>query len=325
MRKQSTKTNNQINQSIRQALKQSKYPLILAHVRPDGDAVGSMIAMGLALQQLNKNPQMIFSDGLPKRFRFLAGSELIRTKAESNHDLVIALDCANTMRLSGPEEIERVHINIDHHVTNEQYADINLVLPEYASTTSILADWMEAWGLEISKKIADVLLMGMITDTIGFRTNNVNPEYLRIAADLMEKGADLAEMYHKSLTLHSPESSKVWGYALSRLELDGNLAWTSILIEDRKRADYNGMDDADLTNHLSSIEDVDISILFNEQKDGKVKVSWRSSADYDVTGIASFYGGGGHPQASGAEVPGHLDDIKTQVIGETKKLLKGKK
>jgi len=316
------KTNNQVNQSIQQALNESKKPLIVAHVRPDGDAVGSMVAIGLALKQLGKNPQMVFSDGLPKRFRFLVGSEYIRTDVESNYDLVISLDCADAARLSSPEKIERVHINIDHHVTNERFADINLVLPEYVSTTSILADWMKAWGLILSKEIADALLMGMITDTIGFRTDNVNPAYLRIAADLVDKGANLAEMYHKGLTLHSPESSKVWGFALSRLEWDGNLAWTSILIEDRKRANYKGMDDADLTNHLSSIENIDISILFNEQKDGKVKVSWRSSADYDVTGVASFYGGGGHPQASGAEVSGLLNNVKKQVIGETKKLLK---
>lgn len=326
MQNQTTKSNKQIHRSIQQALRESKNPLILAHVRPDGDAVGSVTAMGLALKKLNKNPQMVFSDGLPKNFRFLTGSETISTDVVSDHDLVIALDCANAERLSAPKEVvERVHINIDHHVTNERYADINLVLPEYASTTSILADWMAEWGLKITKEIADALLMGMITDTIGFRTDNVTPQYLTIAVGLMEKGADLAEMYHQGLTLHSPESSKVWGYALSRLETDGNLAWTSIMLEDRKRADYHGMDDADLTNHLSSIEGIDISILFNEQKDDKVKVSWRSSAHYDITGIASSYGGGGHPQASGAEVTGQLDDVKKQVIVETMKILKGKK
>jgi len=317
--------NNRISQSIQQALQESKKPLILAHVRPDGDAVGSMVAMGLALTQLGKNPQMVSSDGLPKRYRFLAESKHIRTNIDPHYDLVISLDCADTARLSSPEKVEHVHINIDHHVTNERYADINLVLPEYASTTAILADWMPSWGLVITKDIADALLMGMITDTIGFRTNNVTPSFLRIAADLVEKGADLAEMYHKGLTLHSPESSKVWGFALSRLELDGKLAWTSILIEDRKRANYHGTDDADLTNHLSSIEDIDISILFNEQKDDKVKVSWRSSAIYDVTRIAASFGGGGHPQASGADLAGRLDDVKIQVIGETKKYLMGKK
>ena len=294
------KTVNQINSAIRQLIEASQKPLLLAHVRPDGDAVGSMVALGLALEEIGKQPGLVFSDGLPKRYRFLNGSEKIKTNIDFSYDVVISLDCSNYERLSSPEEINQIHINIDHHVTNENFADVNFVMPDFASTTSILAKFMPEWGLAINQDTANALLMGMITDTIGFRTNNINPAFFRIAADLQEKGANLVEMYHRGLTLHSAEASKLWGFALSQLEIDGHLAWTSILAEDRKKADYCGMDDADLTNHLSSIEDIDISILFNEQKDGKVKVSWRSRDPYDVTQVASLFGGGGHPQASGA-------------------------
>lgn len=324
MTKRTQQPISEVNARITLALKESEKPLLLAHVRPDGDAVGSVVGLGLALENAGKKPMIVFSDGLPKRYRFLNGSKSIKSSIDADFDLVIALDCANFDRLSAPVENGKVHINIDHHVTNETYADINLVLPDYAATTSILAKYLPEWGLDINTEIANALLMGMITDTIGFRTNNVTPQYLRIAAELLEKGADLVEMYHKALTLHSPEASKIWGYALSRLEIEENLAYTSILIEDRKKASYNGMDDADLTNHLSSIEGVDISILFNEQKDGKVKVSWRSSAAFDVTHVASKFGGGGHPQAAGAEVAGMLEDVKPQVIGETMKMLEGK-
>ena len=323
MPKINPKTTNLINESIKQAIEESRKPLLLAHARPDGDAIGSVLGLGLALQNAGKSPLLVFSDGLPKSYRFLQGSEQIATNIDSSYDLVIALDCANYERLSTSDTIEKVHINIDHHVTNEQYADINLVLPEYASTTSILAQYLTHWGLALTKDIADALLMGMITDTIGFRTNNVTPAFLRIAADLVDLGADLAEMYHQSLTMHSPQASRIWGFALARLELEGNLAWTSILIKDRDRAGYTGMDDADLTNHLSSIEKIDVSVLFNEQKDGTVKVSWRSSAKYDVTRLAALFGGGGHPQASGAQVEGALEAVKLNVLEETKKLIEG--
>lgn len=318
-------TISQTHRAIKQQMVECESPLILAHARPDGDAVGSMVALGLAFEQTGKKPLLVFSDGLPKRFRFLSGTGPISTKIASEYDLVVALDCANFDRLSSPGMIDQVHINIDHHVTNENYAEINLVLPEFASTTSILARFLPEWGFDITKDIANALLMGMITDTIGFRTSNVNSEYLRIAADLLDQGADMVGMYHHGLTIHSAAASRVWGFALARLEIDRNLAWTSILIEDRKRADYEGMDDADLTNHLSSIENIDISILFNEQKDDKVKVSWRSSENFEVTQIASLFGGGGHPRAAGAEVSGTLPDVTQLVLGETKKLLQGKK
>ncbi len=321
------KTNQLIDQlhpHIRDVLSGSQDPLLLAHVRPDGDAVGSVVALGLALQHQGKTPKLVFSDGLPRRYHFLTGSGMISTDIQGNFDLVISMDCANFDRISAPKsEINKVDLNIDHHVTNESYADINFILPDFASTTSILAKYLPVWGFEITKQIADALLMGMVTDTIGFRTSNVTPEYLRIAAGLLDSGADLPDIYHKALTLHSETASRIWGYALSRLETQANLAWTSILIEDRKRAEYQGMDDADLTNHLSSIENIDISILFNEQKDDKVKVSWRSTKHYDVTKIAARYGGGGHPQAAGAEVTGQLAEVREKIIGDTKQLLEG--
>ena len=310
--------------AIQHAFSVSESPLILAHQRPDGDAIGSAVALGLALEQAGKKPQLVFSDGLPKKFRFLSGSERIRTGIESQYDMVVALDCANFERLSAPENPEKIHINIDHHVTNERFAEINFVLPDHAATASILATYLPAFGYEITPEIANALLMGMITDTIGFRTSNVNAEFLRLAAILLEKGADLVQMYQQGLTLHTGASSKVWGYALSRLEIDGKLAWTTILLEDRKRAEYGGMDDADLTNHLSSLENIDISILFNEQKDDKVKVSWRSSEVFDVTQIASLFGGGGHPRAAGANMDGALGDVIEKVLGETKKVMQGK-
>ena len=199
-----------------------------------------------------------------------------------------------------------------------------MVIPEQPATTAILAEYLPHWGLSIDKDVANSLLLGMITYTIGFSTSNITPRFFRLAADLMEKGADLPRLYHQALTAQSLPASKIWGNALSRIKSKGNLAWTTITLKDRTNAAYQGRDDADLTNHLSILEEIDVSVLFNEQKDGKVKVSWRSNVKFDVSKIAMRFDGGGHPPAAGAEITGELETVMELVLGETKKFMQGK-
>ena len=316
---------SQIHTKIQCLLARSDTPLILSHVRPDGDAVGSIIGLSLALQKKGKKPQMVLCDGLPRKFKSLSGADQITRSIKGDYDLVIALDCADKKRIGSPIEIPYIHLNIDHHITNELFAKTNLVVPEQPATTAILAEYLPFWGLEIDKDVANALLMGMITDTIGFRTSNVTPKFLRLAADLMEKGANLPSLYHQTLTAQSLPASIIWGRALSRIESKNNLAWTTITLKDRAAAAYQGRDDADLTNHLSSLENIDVAILFNEQKDDKVKVSWRSNAKFDVSKIAMQFDGGGHPPAAGAEITGGLETVMELVLRETTKKMRGNK
>ncbi len=315
---------DQIHTKIQYLLSRSDTPLILSHIRPDGDAIGSIIGLSLALQNAGKKPQMVLTDGFPRKFKFLTGADQISRRIKGNYDLVVTLDCADKKRVGSPAELPDVHINIDHHITNELYAEINLVIPEQPATTAILAEYLPRWGFAIDNDMANALLMGMITDSIGFSTANVTPRFLRLAADLMEKGADLPSLYHQGLTAQSLPASIIWGNALSRITSEGNLAWTSITLEDRTNAAYQGRDDANLTNHLSLLEKIDISVLFNEQKDGKVKVSWRSNAKFDVSKIAMRFSGGGHPPAAGAEITGGLETVMKLVLGETKKFMQWK-
>ena len=315
---------DQIHTKIQRLLTRSDTPLILSHIRPDGDAIGSIIGLSLALQKAGKKPQMILNDGLPRKFRFLTGADRISRRIKSNYDLVVTLDCADKKRVSSPTELPDIHINIDHHITNELYAETNLVIPEQPATTAILAEYLPHWGFTIDKDVANALLMGMITDSIGFSTSNITPRFLRLTADLMEKGADLPSLYHQALTAQSLPASIIWGNALSRIKSESNLAWTTITLEDRTNAAYQGRDDANLTNHLSLLETIDVSVLFNEQKDNKVKVSWRSNAKFDVSKIAMRFNGGGHPPAAGAEITGDLETVMELVLGETKKFMQGK-
>lgn len=312
----------EIQAVIIQRLRECQKPLILSHIRPDGDAIGSLIGLGLALKKAGKFPQLVLEDGLPSKYRFLAGSELVSSKIKADHDLVITLDCSDLERLGDLGKKLAVDINIDHHITNENFAVINLVVPEVPATAEILAEQLVNWGYELDEASASALLLGILTDTIGFRTSNVRPQTLRQAASLMDVGANLPEIYMHALVSQSFPASLLWGKALSRLVRENGLVWTVITLKDRKEAGYTGRDDADLTNVLSAIEDSDVAILFNEQNGGKVKVSWRSNPPYDVSRIAQHFGGGGHPPASGAEMEGSLEEVETAILKFTKQFMK---
>jgi phosphoesterase RecJ-like protein len=208
-------------------------------------------------------------------------------------------------------------VNIDHHITNPGFAELNLVEPEAVATAAILAKYLPDWELVITPPVAGALLTGIVTDTIGFRTSNMNPEALRLSAELMERGASLPDLYHQSLIKRSFPAARYWGEGLHKLQQKNRLVWTSLSLEDREAAGYTGNDDADLVNVLSSIDDADVAVIFVQQRGGEVKVSWRSQAGLDVSQIAIQFGGGGHAAAAGTEIEGTLEEVESQVLKAT--------
>ncbi len=305
------------------ALLAAKRVAIVSHVRPDGDAVGSVVGMGHALREAGKAPEMLLADGVPARFRFLPGADKVRKRLNGDVDLVVALDCSDQDRLGNALPAGRLpDINIDHHITNLRYAPLNLVDTEAVSTTAMLADYLPGWGFALSEQAASGLLMGLVTDTIGFRTANVNPRAMQIAADLMEAGADLPDLYRRALVEFKYEAARIWGAGLARMQRLDGLIWTSLTQSDREAAGYPGRDDADLVNVLSSIEKSDIQVIFVEQPTGEIKVSWRARPGFDVAEVALQFGGGGHPAASGATIVGTLQEVENRVLVATRALLK---
>jgi len=296
--------------------------LVLSHMRPDGDAVGSVLGLGLALQETGKEVQMVLVDGVPKNFQHLEGSDQIRKRASDDFDISIVLDCSDLKRVGINFEDDFIPtINIDHHVTNKIFAQINLVDVSAPATAEILKEIILGLGLQISKSVAEALLTGLITDTLGFRTCNIHPKTLRIAADLMDVGVDLPMLYQHALLNRSYEAVRYWGAGISTLQFENRMLWATLSQEDRNKIGYPGRDDADLINVLSSINDVDIAIIFVEQPNETVKVSWRAKKGFDVSQIASDFGGGGHKPAAGAEVQGELEFIKKDVINATRNYL----
>lgn len=293
--------------------------LITSHIRPDGDAVGSLLALGLSLQAAGKEVCMVLADGVPSSFRQLPGAaQVVRKAPDRAFDLAVVVDCSDLQRTGTSLAGRVVDINIDHHITNLNFARINLVRPDAQATCGVLADHLETWGLQISEQVAKALLTGLVTDTIGFRTSNVTAHTLRLAAMLMDRGANLAELYHRAIVRRSFEAVQYWGQGLSHVQRSGRLVWTSLSLADRQRAEYPGNDDADLVNVISAIDDSDIGLIFVEQQNGHVKVSWRAQPGWDVSQIALQFGGGGHPAAAGADIPGTLDEVQQQVLEATR-------
>ncbi|HCS40416.1 MAG TPA: hypothetical protein DIW44_12640 [Anaerolineaceae bacterium] len=314
--------NPMILEEIRQAIQQADRIGITAHIRPDGDAIGSVLALGLALQTAGKQVQMVLRDGVSNTFKHLQGSELIKQKFDPDCDLYIALDSSDLLRLGGVLRDHKADICIDHHITNENYAKINLIRPDAVATCAILAEVIPQLGLFVDLPVANALLTGILSDSIGFRTSNTTSDSLRIAADLMDKGANITVLYNKALISRPFEATKYWGYALQKLERNDGLVWTTLTLEDRKNAGYPGNDDADLTNILSSIDPLDVVVLFVEQKPDLVKVSWRARPGLDISGIAHSLGGGGHPAAAGVECVGTLPVVTEKVLQLTANYLK---
>ncbi|MGB8251813.1 MAG: bifunctional oligoribonuclease/PAP phosphatase NrnA [Anaerolineaceae bacterium] len=310
---------NEIARQIGNNFRKAESIWLASHVRPDGDAIGSLTALGLVLRNAGKQVTMLLSDGVPANFRYLPGSSQIVKRYDPGTALRVTVDCSDGRRLGRLfTDGDRFDVSIDHHITNVMPAELNLVEPEEPATSAILAKYLPQWGLEITPDVATCLLTGVISDTLGFRTSNMTPETLRLGAMLMEKGANLPDLYQRALIRRSFDAARYWGFGLSRLQCVDRLLWTTLTAADRKEVGYPGRDDADLMAVLSAIDGADVSVIFNEQSDGKIKISWRSQPGFDVSKLAVSLGGGGHPAAAGAELTGTMDEVQTKVLAATR-------
>ena len=314
---------SQLIGEIKDRLSVANNIVIASHVRPDGDAIGSLLGLGLALRDAGKSVQMILVDGAPASFKHLAGSELIKKEPAGDHDTFITVDCADFKRTGKVfENFGQPDINIDHHKTNENFGKLNLIEAEEVATSAILTAHLPEWGYKITQPIAAALLTGIITDTLGFRTSNTTPEALRQCATLMETGVDMPEIYMRALVKKTFPAAKYWGAGLSSLESKNGIVWGTLTVADRKAAGYGGNDDADLINMISAIDGNKVGMVFVEQTDNHVKISWRAlEAGVDVSPIAKHFQGGGHAAAAGADIRGSLSEVQKEVLEKTREML----
>jgi phosphoesterase RecJ-like protein len=312
-----------IDAAIKAKIASAKNILVVSHVRPDGDAIGSLLGLGLALQEAGKTVQMVLSDGIPTSFRHLPGSDQVKKEPHGDFDLFVTVDCADFKRTGKHfETYRKPDINIDHHITNELFGEVNLIEPESVATCAILTDHLPRWGMEITAAVAANLATGIVTDTLGFRTSNTTPAALRQVALLMETGIDMPDLYNRALVRRSYSAAKYWGAGLASLKTMDGIVYGTLRLADRKQAGYGGNDDADLINIVSAIEDHIVGMIFVEQHDS-VKISWRAlQPGVDVSKVAKSFGGGGHQAAAGADIPGNMDEVQPRVLQTTREMLK---
>ncbi len=309
---------------IVELLKPATRILLITHVAPDGDAIGALLGMGWLLSDRGKAVTLACADPVPERYGWLPGRREIVRQASGAYDLLIALDCSDERRMGSVfgEHLRGLPlINIDHHVTNTCFGTVNWVDPASVSTTQMILELAEALEWTLDPNVATCLLTGLVTDTQSFRTSNVDATALRAALHLMEAGAPLREISARTLGQRSLASMRVWGEAIGRLHLDGDILWTEITREMLERWSVSGDGVTGLTNLLSSVREGRVVIVFSELDNGTVDVGLRSVPGWDVAQVALRLGGGGHPQAAGCTLEGDLEQVRTRVLAEVRSSL----
>lgn len=294
----------------------SQRPLLIAHPRPDGDTIGSTLALRLALLSLGKAPRVACVHPLPENLAYLPGAATFEADVpeDADIDLVVAVDMSDLSRTGGlykPEWAGRYALLvIDHHKTNGAFGDVNLIEAEAAATAIPMARLIAGLGVPLRDDIATCLLAAIITDTRGLRTETVTPAVLRLVSELVEAGGDYLGVMQKTLDAVPYRQMRAWGIALSRLQLEDDIAWTALTLEDKAALGIEDYDDLDLGNLLAQTREAQLLASFLEMRDGTVKVSLRARPGFDVAWIAGRLGGGGHVQAAGFSFTGRLEEAQ---------------
>lgn len=291
--------------------------LVVTHIRPDGDAIGSALGLANALTQMGKIVTIADDDPVPDFLAWLPQADSIVTQVSGDWDLMISTDASDEERTGLVGAYGRAHskqvINLDHHETNTYFGDIHLVVPSAASATEIVYRLWEYMGIALNLEIAQPLLLGLVTDTLGFRTTATTAQTLAVAQKLLETGASLAETMQRGLELMTANELLLWKRVLPSIELHGEIAELSVRQADLEALALDGFSTGGLVGFLRSVQEVRIAVVFLEEPDG-IKVSMRSKPGYDVSGVAFALGGGGHKQASGVTLLMSLDEARAKVL-----------
>ena len=303
-------------QELSLKLKKEKSVAIFCHIRPDGDTLGSALALFHALNNLGIKAKVFCDDTVPSRFFFLKSASLVENTFSGEYSAMLAIDCADISRLGSFYDEFSKHKNtysIDHHVSNTRYAKENLVIDNASNCENILA-LIESLGVQIDEEIANLLAMGIMTDTGNFRHKNVTPNTLSSASKLVEKGADLNTIYFHMFSKQSKARAKLFGQAMSKIRyfLDDRLAVASVFEKDIISSGARPDETEGFIDFIMGIDTVEVGACILEIGKDKYKISFRSKGT-NVNEVASTFGGGGHMLASGCQIQGEYEEVVDKI------------
>ena len=311
---------NEINwAAASEAVEAADSILVVTHVSPDGDAIGSLLGLANALRERGKSVDCAVDDGVPGFLNFLPGAGTVKDQLKKGKwDLLVSVDASDEERTGASGIYGRGHskqvINLDHHPTNTYFGDIYLVMPQAVSATEIVYRWLGTMGQALTPDVAVPLLTGLATDTLGFRTSNVTPETLRVAMQLMEAGASLPDIMARTLESKPYRMVELWKHALATLALHGQVVEATVSQASLKAVSADEVTDGGLAGLLNTINEAKVAVVFKELSDGRVEISLRCKPGYDVAQVAFDVGGGGHKQAAGATIDGPLEAARERIL-----------
>ncbi len=310
-----------------EACRKHRRVLIGTHLNPDGDALGSALAMSLYLDEIGVQNEVVCNNLAPYNLKFLPHVDRVKLEPEqTDYQLGIVLDLDSTERLGRTkpyfESCEEL-IVIDHHVPHEEPGTLRIVDVEAPATSLILARLFRTIGAPITHDMATCLLAGIVTDTGSFRYRNTTPESLHTAADLLVAGGDIVEVCEEVYQKKPLHSVRLLGRTLDHLQLaeENQIAWSTLSARDFVETGANEENTEGLVNELLAVDTVQMAALIREPRVGKVRASLRSREGYDVAAVAREFGGGGHRNAAGCTFEVSLDQAERQLVEALKRCL----
>jgi phosphoesterase RecJ-like protein len=290
--------------------------VLTSHVRPDGDAVGSVLACYALLQQMGKRAEMVMRDPVPRAYRFLPFADAViqAPYVEEGFEAAIILECDSVQRtalqgLDGP-----FLINIDHHCSGRPFADVNWIDPQACATAELIFRLAREAGVPLSPEIATCLYAAVLADTGAFSHPGTNATTFGLARELVCAGADPAVIARQTYFSTSAGKMRLLGTALARLRQDGWLAWIYVSRDDLEHCQASEEDCGGLVDFALGVNGVEVAVFFRELADGHWHASLRSKGEINVAEIAERFGGGGHISASGCSLPGSLTAVCEAVL-----------
>jgi phosphoesterase RecJ-like protein len=326
------KKHPQIIDRIIEVIREHQTFCIVGHMRPDGDCIGSQLGLALALRAEGKKVTVWNQDAIPQKYKFLNTAGLFeKPRRGEKFDCVIATDCASFERLGTAGECitkRKILVNIDHHVSNTRYGDVNWVSPREPSCGELIYRLIKIARWPITKPIADLLFTAVSTDTGSFQYSTTRPGTFHTGAELVTRGANLAKICDEVYQSYPLSRARLLKHVYSTFRLAENdqIAWFWLKQKDFDRTGAESDDTEGLIDHIRAIEPVAVACVFEEIEPEMTRISLRSKSDkVNVSEICGQFGGGGHPAAAGARIPGTPLSTQRKVIAAIKKALKAAK